>query len=75
MDTDDLHGTHDKLKARIAVLENALKWYANEDNYLLYGFGDVGGAILTDEGQRARKALRARGKYKKRATDSSIPIT
>lgn len=49
----------DFLLVRVAKLEEALRWYADEKNYVshLYETGDPDPEVVKDEGQRAREAL------------------
>jgi len=49
----------DIAEARIAKLEDALRWYGDEKNYRRRGMGKLGVAIIhDDEGQRAREVLK-----------------
>jgi hypothetical protein len=45
-----------ELKARIAKLEEVLRWYGNINNYVFSG--DSQTLVQSDKGQRAREALK-----------------
>jgi hypothetical protein len=49
-----------RLRQRVEELEEALEWYASEDRYVFHKGADLTEAE-TDEGKRARAALRERG--------------
>ncbi len=52
------YGTLQHLYDRIAALEVALDWYANEDRYLRRGMsGEFDPEIMCDGGRRARALL------------------
>lgn len=73
----DIEGqSREVLAERIAILEDALRFYANRDGYHVaerYNYMDEHGEVVNDGGDRAKEALRVSAERGAAPPDSAFP--